>query len=118
MDDEVFNLGLTPAHADGRVRSGISKVDVTFLPKGMELYRFQTAGAGLGGWWSSADVLAYMQRMAAATGLSLGAHARIGSAVLHGWSKLDELITGVITHPCMAFVGVGKPQTEIIPHTS
>jgi hypothetical protein len=117
MSEDIFNLGLTPQHADGRVRSGMQRIEVLFLPKGTEIYRFQTAGSGLGGWWSSAEVVAYMQQMAALTGMSLAAQARIGSAVLHGWSKLDELITGVITHSCMVFRGVGRPQTEIIPQT-
>lgn len=116
--DEVWNLGLTPAHADGRVRSGMSQIHVIHLARGTTLYRFQSAGQSLGRWWTTREVLEHLLQLSQLTGLDLGTHARIGAAVLHGWSDLNEVIVGEVSRPCMAFLGQGRPQSELIPRTN
>jgi hypothetical protein len=116
--EEIWNLGLEPRHADGRVRSGIQGVGVTFLPRGARVYRFQSAGAGMGGWWSTPEVLQFLLAQQAAGDYSLGTLARIGSAVLHSWNEMNELLEGEVVKSCMVFTGVGRPQSELIPKTN
>ena len=118
MPEEIWNQGLTPRHADGRVRSGMGGIEVILLPRGTSLYRFQTAGAGQGGWWSTREVLEALVQMSQASGFDLGTQARLGNAVLHGWSALNELVTGEVIRTCMAFSGRGRPQAELIPCTN
>src|SRR5436305_3674056 len=118
MNGEIFNLGLEPKHAPSNARGGMKNIQVIFLPKGTTLYRFQGAGGNLGGFWSPPDVMKYLLELSAQTDYGLGTHARAASAVLHGWNDMNELVTGEVTVDCMAFTGMGRPQTESVPHTN
>ncbi|MEZ0227528.1 MAG: hypothetical protein ACAI25_02810, partial [Planctomycetota bacterium] len=116
---DPFNLGLDASHA-GRfrnVRSGLKSISVIHLPRGMELYRFNTAGRSPGGWWSTHDVLLAIQAYAVAGGMSEALAGRKASAVLKDWNKCNELLCATVNQGCMAFTGVGVPQTEIVPFT-
>lgn len=117
---EPFNFGLEAKHAGHfrNVRSGLKGISVIHLPKGLEVYRFNTAGRSAGGWWTTHDVLLAIQAYAAAGGMHEALAGRKASAVLADWNKCNELLCATVNQSCMAFTGVGVPQTEVIPFTN